>query len=203
MDIVNSRHLTSQDGFLQLFPNADEFAYCLTTTPEGITTSHESTFRLIVKASKTKRGSGSQHDVKVNWNGQCYVPTPAELKIDANDYVMWHCERMVGSPPFAVRGEGKKGSFSSSTLGPNAAFSHFFLTPGDVNYQVNGKGNYVISVIDHRKVEKGEYTKRAGQLPVVQIRSGKPTPAKLEIVAGQSVIWTVEEDEGVKIASVR
>jgi plastocyanin len=156
-----------------------------------------------VKASKTKQGGGSQHDVKVNWDGRCYVPTPAELEIAANDYVVWHCERMVGSPPFSVRGKGKKSSFSSSALGPNAAFTHFFLTAGDVIYQVNGKGSYIISVADHRKVEKAEYDRRAADAPVVQIRNGKPTPTKLDIVAGQTVIWTVEDEEGVTIASVR
>jgi|SRR3954452_17696045 plastocyanin len=203
MDTVNSRYLTSQNGFLQLFPSPDEFAYYLTTTPEGITTSHESAFRLTVKAGKARKGNGSQHDVKVNWDGRCYVPTPAELKIEANDYVMWHCEQMAGSPPFAVRGQGKKSSFSSSALGPNAAFTHFFLTPGEVKYQVNGKGNYTIHVTDHRQVEKSEYDRRTAQLPIIQIQDGKATPAKLDVVAGQSVIWTVENDEGVTIVSGR
>jgi hypothetical protein len=205
MDIVNSRLLTSQDGFLQLFAEPDEYLYYLTLTPEGITSAHESSFRLIVKPGKGKRRSGIQHDVKVYWDvaGRRYVPKPESLELSTYDYVIWHCEQMVGSPPFAVRGKGGKGSFSSSALGPDAAYTHFFLSAGDVKYQVNGQGNYQISVIDHRKVEKAEYTKRSGEAPIIHIRKGKAAPELLQIVAGQTVIWTVEEDSGVTIMSAR
>ncbi len=58
-----------------------------------------SAFYLTVKPGKAKQGSGVQHDVKVHWDGTCYVPTPDRLEIAVNDYVIWHCERMVGSPP--------------------------------------------------------------------------------------------------------
>ena len=205
MDVVNSRLLTSQDGFLQLFANEDEYLYFLTLTPEGITSAHESPFRLVVKPGKGKRGSGVQHDVKVYWDeaGRRYVPKPETLEISAYDYVVWHCERMTGSPPFAVRGKGRKGSFSSSALGPDAAYTHFFLSAGDVNYQVSGQGSYRVKVTDHRKVEKAEYATRSGEAPVINIRKGKAVPEQLQVIAGQTVIWTVEEDSGVTITSVR
>jgi hypothetical protein len=205
MDIFNSRLLTSQDGFLQLFAEPDEYLYYLTLTPEGITSTHESPFRLVVKPGERKRGSGVQHDVKVHWDetDRRYVPKPEVLEISVFDYVVWHCERMVGSPPFAVRGKGKTGSFSSSALGPDAAYTHFFLTAGDVKYQVSGQGSYHINVADHRKVEKAEYARRSGEAPIVQIRGGKAVPEQLQIVAGQTVIWTVEEDSGVTITSVK
>jgi plastocyanin len=205
MDNVNSRKLTSQDGFLQLFASADEFTYHLTSAPEDIRTSHESSFHLTVKPGTKKRGAGTQFDVKVHWDvdGRRYVPTPDNLAISVNDYVLWHCERMEGSPPFAVRGQGRSGSFSSSSLGSNAAFTHFFLTPGEVKYQVSGKGTYLIQVTDHRKVEKPEYAKRTADAPVVTIRRGAVTPTKLDIVAGQTVIWVVEEGADVSITSVR
>jgi plastocyanin len=203
MDVVNSRLLNSQDGFLQLFAEADHFQYYLTLTPEGIASSHESPFQLVVTPGGGKRGSGKQHDVKVHWDGRYYVPTPRTLEISTFDYVIWHCERMDGSPPFAVRGKGQTGSFSSSALGPNAAYTHFFLSAGEVNYQVSGHGNYRITVTDHRRVEPAEYARRASELPVVHIRRGKPEPEHLQIVAGQTVIWTVEEDTGITIASVK
>jgi hypothetical protein len=205
MDIVNSRLLTSQDGFLQLFAEVDEYFYYLTLTPEGIATAHESPFRLTVKPGKGKRGSGVQHEVKVHWDeaGRCYVPRPEALEISAYDYVVWHCERMVGSPPFAVRGKGRTGSFSSSALGPDAAYTHFFLSAGDVKYQVNGHGNYHVNVADHRKIEKAEYARRSNEAPIIHIRKGIAVPEHLQIVAGQTVIWTVEEDSGVTITPAR
>ena len=201
MDIVNSRLLTSQDGYLQLFPNAGEFLYYLTLTPEGIKTAHESAFHLTVKPGKAKQGAGAQHDVKVHWDGKCYVPTPERLEIAVNDYVIWHCERMAGSPPFAVRGQGEGGAFSSSSMSATSAYTHFFLTAGDVKYQVSGKGSYTVRVADHRKVK--DYEKRAADAPVVTIRRGEASPRELDIVAGQTVIWAVEEGSGVTIASVR
>jgi plastocyanin len=204
MDTVNSRLLTSQDGFLQVFAEPGEYLYNLTLTPEGIASSHDRAYRLVVKPGKAKRGSGKQHDVKVYWDeaARCYVPKPEALEISTHDHVLWHCERMVGSPPFAVRGRAGKASFSSSALGPDAVYTHFFLTPGEVKYQVNGQGNYRIDVADHRTVEKTEYAKRAAEAPIVQIRKGKAVPDKLQVVAGQTVIWTVEEDSGISITSV-
>jgi hypothetical protein len=200
MDIVNSRQLTSQDGFLQLFSHAGEYRYTLTVTPEGIRTAHESEFHLTVKSGKTKQGGGTQHDVKVHWDGKCYVPTPGRLEISVNDYVIWHCERMAGSPPFAVRGQGEGGSFSSSSMSATCAYTHYFLTPGDVKYQVSGKGSYTIRVADHRKVK--DYAKRAADAPVVIVRGSEASPRDLDIVAGQTVIWAVEEGSGISIASV-
>ena len=201
MDIVNSRLLTSQDGFLQLFSVAGEYLYNLTLTPEGIRTAHDKAFYLTVKPGKAKQGSGVQHDVKVHWDGTCYVPTPDRLEIAVNDYVIWHCERMVGSPPFAVRGQGQGVSFSSSALRSSSAYTHFFLTPGDVKYQVSGKGSYLVRVADHRKVP--DLAKRAADAPVVTIRKGEASPRELDIVAGQTVIWAVEEGSGITIASLR
>lgn len=205
MDTVNSRLLTSQDGFLQLFSEADEYQYYLSLAPDGMELSHENPFRLIVKPGKAKRGSGTQHDLRVHWDeaNRRYVPHSEALEISAHDFVLWHCEHIVGWPPFAVRGKGRKGAFSSSALGPDAAFSHFFLTAGDVRYQVNGRGNYRIQVADHRKVEKDEYTRRAAEAPIINIRKGTPVPEHLQIVAGQTVIWIVEEESGVTITSAR
>ncbi len=203
MDTVNSRLLTSQDGFLQVFAEPGEYLYKLTLMPEGTASAHERSYRLIVKPGKGKRGSGRQHDVKVYWDEdtRCYVPKPESLEISTFDHVVWHCERMVGTPPFAVRGNAGKASFSSSALGPDAVYTHFFLSAGDVKYQVNGQGNYHVQVADHRKVGKAEYAKRAAEAPIVQIRKGKAVPDKLQIIAGQTVIWTVEEDSGIAIAS--
>ncbi|MFO1108498.1 MAG: hypothetical protein U1E61_04890 [Bradyrhizobium sp.] len=201
MDILNSRHLTSQDSYLQLFSSAGEYLYYLTATPEGIKSAHESAFHLTVKPGKTKQGSGTQHDVKVNWDGNCYVPKPDRLEISVNDYVVWHCERMAGSPPFAVRGQSEGDSFSSSSMSATSAYTHFFLTPGEVKYQVSGKGSYLVRVADHRKVK--DYERRAADAPVVTIRRGEASPRELDIVAGQTVIWAVEEGSEVSIASVR
>ena len=39
--------------------------------------------------------------------------------------------------------------------------------------------------------------------PVVNIREGRPDRERIEIAAGQTVVWTVEHDEGVIIASVQ
>lgn len=203
MDILDSRRLTNQDSFLQLFAEPDVYAYYLTSAPRGLTPQHEPAFELEVKAGGAKKGSGVQHRVKVVWDqaSQHYVADPPRLEISQNDFVVWHCERMFGSPPYRVAGKGRNGAFDSTALGPNAVFTHFFLQPGLYAYQVNESGRFTVEVIDHRKFASEVYQKRAAQAPVVHIKKGKPDPDKVEIVAGQTVVWTVEDDERAVIAA--
>lgn len=202
MDFINSRHLTDRDGFVQVFSEADHYIYYVTTAPEGYPPRHEDSFQLTVKPSDAAKESGKQHDVRVVWDtGQaCYKASPAKLEIHQHDFVVWHCERSQGLPAYSVRGQGKAGSFSSSSFGPEAAFTHFFFAPGQYRYQVNGKGSYLIDVLDHRTIEEKAYSARVSNPPMVYVRQGRPTPDALEIVTGQTVIWVAEGESGVMIA---
>ena len=205
MDLLDSRRLTSQDAFVKVFGDADVYRYHVTAAPRGITSQHEPVFELSVRAGPGKRGSGTQHRVKVVWDdcAHHYVADPARLEIAQNDFVLWHCEQMAGSPPYAVRGQGKAGDFDSASLGPHAVFTHFFLQPGSYAYQVGGKGDFRVEVADHRKLDHEAYAARAKTAPVVTIRKGKPDPARVEVVAGQTVVWAVEDDVGVVISAAR
>jgi hypothetical protein len=69
-------------------------------------------------------------------------------------------------------------------------------------YQVNGTGTFTIDVLDHRKLDPADYTKRAADAPLLQIKKGAPSSRKIEIVAGQSVVWLVDEESDVTIASI-
>jgi plastocyanin len=203
MDSIDSRHLTNHDGFLQLFTEDDVFQYHVTAAPRGLTPQHEPAFELEVKPGGSKKGAGTQHRVAVAWdpvNGH-YVADPPRLEIAQNDFVMWHCDRMVGTPPYRVSGKGRKGDFDSTALGPNAVFTHFFLQPGSYDYQVNGRGAFGVEVLDHRALPSNDYLKRAAVAPVVQIKKGKPDPARIEVVAGQTVVWAVENERDVVIAA--
>jgi hypothetical protein len=201
MDILDSRYLTSQDSFTQLFGEADTYEYRVTAAPRGLTPKHEPSFRLTVKSGKTKKGAGQQHRVAVIWDAAArhYAVEPRHLEIDQNDFVTWHCERMAGSPPYAVRGTGAHGSFDSAALGPNAVFTHFFVQPGAYQCRVNGGKACAVEVIDHRQVAAETYSKRTQEAHVVQIKKDGPDRGRLEIVAGQTVIWTVENEEDVVI----
>ena len=203
MDFLDSRHLTNHDGFVQLFPAADVFEYFVTSVPAGMTPQHEPKFHLEVKAGGAKKGEGKQHGVKVVWDAAAmhYVAHPSRLEIAQNDYVAWHCERMVGSPPYSVRGRGQHGSFSSASLGPHAAFIHFFLQAGRYTYQVNGAGAFVVEVLDHRKMDPEVHAKRAAGAPLVKIVRGRPDQSEVEIVAGQNVVWLIDEEQHVTIAA--
>jgi hypothetical protein len=204
MDILDSRQLTNHDGFVQLFAQDDVYEYHVTSMPRGVAPQHEPAFELEVKTGGKQKGSGAQHQVMVSWDqrGSHYVAKPARLEISQNDFVIWHCERMVGSPPFRVVGKGRKGSFDSASLGPNAVFTHVFLEAGLYTYQVNGVGAFEIDVTDHRKVARDVYLKQAATAPVVLIKGGKPDQDRLEIVAGQTVVWAVENDAGVVIKAL-
>src|SRR5271169_4477836 len=154
MDFLDSRHLTNHDSFVQLFPAADVFEYFVTSVPAAMTPQHEPKFYLEVKPSTAQKGEGRQHVVKVVWDPRAmtYTADPPRLEIAQNDFVTWHCDRMIGSPPYSVRGRGQQGSFSSASLGPHAAFMHFFLEAGRYAYQVNGAGVFIVEVLDHRKM---------------------------------------------------
>jgi plastocyanin len=204
MDVFDSRRLTNQDSFGQLFPQPGTYEYFVTAAPGTMRPSHERGFRLSVQGAGVRKGEGSQHLVLVYWDEQArqYTVDQPELEITPNDHVTWHCERMTGSPPFAVRGEGDKSSFNSASLGPHAAFMHFFLTAGTYAYAVNGSGEYFVEVIDHRKLDGEVYSKRAADAPLVMISQGRPDKAHIEIVTGQTVIWMVEEERDVFISSL-
>jgi hypothetical protein len=205
MDRINSRHLTNHDGFLQLFTAPDLYKYYVTAAPRGVTPAHEPVFELEVRPGGAERGRGTQYRVKVVWDARThhYRADPPRLAIEQNDFVLWHCEEMVGSPPFGVRGQGRDGAFDSGSLGPHAVFTHFFLRPGCYAYQVNGEGEFQIDVVDHRELAPEHYRERVKAAPVVNIRGGRPDRERIEIAAGQTVVWTVEHDEGVVIAAVQ
>jgi hypothetical protein len=202
MDFLDSRHLTNHDSFVQLFPAADVFEYFVTSVPAAMTPQHEPKFYLEVKPSTAQKGEGRQHVVKVVWDPRAmtYTADPPRLEIAQNDFVTWHCDRMIGSPPYSVRGRGQQGSFSSASLGPHAAFMHFFLEAGRYAYQVNGAGVFIVEVLDHRKMDPEVYAKRAADAPLVQIRRARPDPREVEIVAGQTVVWLIDEEQGITIA---
>jgi plastocyanin len=201
MDFLNSRHLTDKDGFAQLFTVADEYIYHLTTAPQGVKSLGEPDFTIIVLAAVTPRGAGKQHDVAVAWDAgrRGYDANPAKLEISQNDFVLWHCDRSSGLPPFAVRGEGSHGSFASDAMGPTAGFTHVFISPGNYSYTIQGKGSHSVAVSDHRRVTQEVRQEQWRKVPEVIIRGGEATPARVEIISGQTVLWSVESDHGITI----
>jgi plastocyanin len=202
MDFLNSRHLTQQDSFVQMFAEPGSYAYYVTTVPGAMVPQHETPFELTVKPGTANRGDGRQHVVRVVWDTTAlrYLAEPKSLEIDQHDHVTWHSERGLGVPPYAVRGHGTSGQFDSATFGPDAAFMHFFLQPGRYVYQINGTGRYLIDVLDHRSLDPDVYARRAAGAPLVSISKGVPRPHQLEIVAGQTVVWLAEEERGVSLA---
>jgi hypothetical protein len=212
MERFDSRHLTDQDSFCQFFERADEYIYLLSQLPPGINAENALRFSLKVRPGGASKGAGKQHDVKVYWDAdrRCYRADPDGLEIKTNDYVMWHSERVREIAPYAVHGVGKSGSFTSSSLGPNAGFSDLFLAAGSYDYEVSGRGPYSISVLDHRIMAPDEYKHRASTAPLILIRNGVPILSEknvpkggsVEIVAGQTVVWLAEDDREIVISSV-
>ena len=206
MDFLNSQHLTPQDGYLHVFRRPGRYEYSILQLIPGFEGSEPDAKSVIeVTDGASQPGDGVQHDVVVRWApaDHRFVVEPAELKVATNDFVLWRVEQSApGSPPYSVRGQSRGDDvFDSRALGQHDVFTHMFMSAGEYRYSVNGQGQGRISVRDHRTVPPELADKAAEDAPLVRIVSSKPDPAELELIAGQTVVWFVDQGERVSVVS--
>ena len=73
MDFLNSKHLTSNDGYLHPFREAGSFTYSALVSDAN---EWEKTGIIIVGGEGNPEGEGEQHDVVLRWSAERsqYVP---------------------------------------------------------------------------------------------------------------------------------
>jgi hypothetical protein len=201
MDFLNSKHLTSHDGYLHPFREAGSFTYAALVSDAN---EWEKAGIIIVSGEGNPEGEGEQHDVVLRWSVERrqYVPREADLRkaIKPNDFVMFQFdEAVLGQPPcFILLQDDQRTVADSRRLQRHEAFTHFFLTAGDYAYRV-GRREYRLRVEDHRRFSTEEAEKRAQELLVLTVNGDDLSEHRGEIVAGHSVIWFVESGEDVSI----
>lgn len=208
MDFLNSQHLTYQDGYLHVFREPGDYEYRILFLPPGFEESETgSTYVIHVSEDGSSAGKGKQQDVVVRWDANLhrYQPDPESVKVGMNDFVLWRVETSTPTaPPFSIRGESRSGAvFDSRALRQHDVFTHLFMLPGEYRYLVNEKVEGVVTVRDHRGLSYESQAEQASKAPLVHITGGRVNPDALEVVAGQTVVWFVEEGERVTIATRR
>jgi hypothetical protein len=203
MDFLNSRHLTAQDGYVHPFRQPGEFAYsALLSELRGATESGI----IIVGGEGVPEGTGTQYDIAFHWDPATrrFMPRESDTKltIQPNDFVMFQFDAAVpGQPPCFILVHGKESvEGDSRRLKTHDAFTHFFLSPGEYAYRL-GETTYRVSVTDHRSMSEQQHQRQTEEPLVIVVNGNEVSVPHARIVAGQSVIWAVEQGENVQIES--
>ena len=115
--------------------------------------------------------------------------------------VVWNSPD-AATRPFAVVGE--KEFFGSSALTNECGYTHVFMTAGEHEYvDANGSGlRGVVRVADPQlggPEDLRAWQSRLGEGTLVMISDGRPEPAEVDIVLGQTVFFAVVKGTGVTI----
>ncbi len=204
MDLLNSRHLTPQDGYAHPFHQPGEFVYsALLSDSERATESGI----IIVGGEGAPEGKGRQYDIVFHWDAAArrFVPREADIKltIRPNDFVVFQFDAAVpGQPPCFILIQGEESvEGDSRRLKTHDAYTHFFLIPGEYAYRL-GEATYRISVADHRSMSEQEHQRQTKQPLVIMVNGNNVDVPHGRIVAGQSAIWAVARGENVHVEGI-
>ena len=130
-----------------------------------------------------------------------FVPDQERVTVEAGDMVVWNSPD-AAARPFAV--DGQKDFFGSTDLTNECGYTHVFTTPGEHEYvDANGSGlRGVVRVADPQPRTREElraWQARLGEGTLVMISDGRPEPAEVEIMLGQTVFFAVVTGPGVTI----
>jgi plastocyanin len=149
---------------------------------------------------------GEQHDITVELKGDRLVADPPQLSIADGDVVLWHS--LSSTPGYAVQGEGKAGSFDSSSFTAGMLYTHAFGAPGEyewvdaINRSVSGMVKVTALDSGDRK-QCGEWMEALERGTLVVIDGNRSDPPEVSIVAGQTVFFAVTAADGITITDSR
>lgn len=208
MDTLDSRSLRPGDCIAIKFEGQGKLRYLLSAgshvkpkveANEGVS--------IEVKPPTGARLAAKQHTVHVKRQGNEYVPDVKDMSIEAGDTVLWHTTDPT-IHGFAVGGSGEKHQFNSHLLANEAIYTHAFGTPGTyVWVDAVGKtlsGTVVVKPVNPKdQKELQAWLDSLSKGAAFEIKGGKVTPEKIEIVVGQTVFWKVWDSTGAAIVDKR
>ena len=200
---MDSRALDRADCYGQRFMKAGSFPYAL--LPAG-TAAMSSDRPFVIEVAEGKgKSEMAQHMVTVTWKNNKFKATPAELKIQVGDMVMWNCNQR-GAALLSVIGSHE--FFDSSHLKNESGYSHAFGLPGDFRW-IDAHGSNVSGMVIVRDpccktdADLKRWQKSLEEGTVVMIRDGKVEPSCVEIAVGQTVFFLVVKGPGISITDAR
>jgi plastocyanin len=206
MNTLDSRYLRLGDCFAQKFTAKGQIHYFLSSGSARVGQGY-----LIEVVQKSGSGDPKLYTVIVKRGDDGLFADPDNLKIEVGDNVLWYTgDGSVAG--FAVDGTGTSFAFSSGALRNEAVYTHAFGVEGDYDWvdPLHGKVSGVVevqAVVTRNEDERKRWYDRLKKDPkpteAFQIKSGKVTPAKLQVVVGQTVFWKVWDGNGVAIVDKR
>jgi plastocyanin len=211
---LDSRALRNTDCYGQRFMKPGIYTYAL--VPGGAAgASDDFPYVVEVVEKSSKAEDMGQSTVTVRFvkerHGDCcdertsdpgrFVPDQDRVTVEAGDMVVWNSPD-ADTRPFAV--DGQKEFFGSTALTNECGYTHVFTTPGEHEYvDANGSGLHgVVRVADPKPRDLEElraWQSRLGEGTLVMISDGRPEPAEVEIMLGQTVFFAVVKGSGVTI----
>jgi plastocyanin len=212
---LDSRALRNTDCYGQRFMKPGIYTYALVPAGgAGVSNDFPYVVEVVERSSEQERDM-HQTTVTVRFvkerHGDCcdertsdpgrFVPDQERVTVEAGDMVVWNSPD-AATRPFAV--DGQKEFFGSTALTNECGYTHVFMTPGDHEYvDANGSGLHgVVRVADPKPRDLDElraWQSRLGEGTLVMISDGRPEPAEVEIMLGQTVFFAVVKGPGVSI----
>ena len=209
MNTLDSRSLRTGDCFGQKFPVPGDVRYFVSAggqlVPDAGKRSEGGYILHVVPAAAGSKSK--QHNVQITRNGNTLEASPAKLEIQAGDGVLWYTTdpSVTG---FHVAGAGKDFHFSSACIETDAVYTHAFGVPGTYEWRdphgtgVRGSVE-VANPIASNSDECSQWYESLKKPATFEIKGGKSSPASVQIVAGQTVFWSITESKGVAITDSR
>jgi plastocyanin len=211
---LDSRALRNTDCYGQRFMKPGTYSYAL--VPAGAAGASGDFPYVVEVVEKSKEVEHMrQSTVTVRFvkerHGDCcdertsdpgrFVPDQDRVTVEAGDMVVWNSPD-AATRPFAV--DGQKEFFGSTALTNECGYTHVFMTPGEHEYvDANGSGLHgVVRVADPKPRDLEElraWQSRLGEGTLVMISDGRPEPAEVDIILGQTVFFAVVKGPGVTI----
>jgi plastocyanin len=206
MNSLDSRFLNVGDCYAVSFKSVGQVRYILSMGTPLPSQAVSPGFLIDVRA-KEDATAPTPYTVSIVQNNGVLVPAEGELSAHVGDIVLWHTSDPA-IKGFAVAGRSPDGDFSNALLKSEAIYSHAFGTAGTFEW-VDAVGSAVSGVIVVNPLSptddadtwlsSSSLTNGVG----VEIRAAMATPAKIEIILGQTVLWKVWDGTGIAIVDKR
>jgi plastocyanin len=208
MNTLDSRSLGIGDCFAVKFTAPGAIRHVFSAGAHApATISPNEGFPIAVSAKRDPKAPPTQYYVQVMKKGNQLVPDAEKLDAEVGDTVLWYTTDPAAAG-FGVAGSGQNLAFGSHSLKAEAIYTHAFGTPGTYEWTDPLAGNIsgtvvVQPVTPKTDKEKQDWLNSLSQAASFEIRGGKVTPAKVEVVVGQTVFWKVWDGEGLAIVDKR
>jgi len=208
MNTLDSRSLAVGDCFAVKFTVPGAFRHVI--SPGGhasLAVARDEGFAITVAAKRDPKAPAKQHNLLIKKVGGQLVPDATAVTIEVGDTVLWHTTDPAAAG-FAVAGSGENFAFGSGHLRAEAIYTHAFGSPGTFEWRDPSARN-IAGVVEVKPVtpktdrERQAWLESLSQGKAFEIRGGRVTPEKVEIVVGQTVYWKAWDGDGVAIVDKR